>query len=165
MWILQWFTSRAFCPTLFLPLHLNSDIPLYEWTSVSFIHGLTKITTIEMIMLLWKVYKVVIFKNLSWFLICLGWSFSPPLPLLSKSHIASHCGIEKCPNKLWRNFGPSWFIFLGFHTIGIIFLLKSKDRDKKPKSFPFQQNGFETHYSNSLVLHSYSSFVWHWSMI
>ncbi len=53
-------------------------------------------------------------------------------------HIASHYGIEECPNQLWRNVGLSWPVFLGFHTIGTIFLLRPKDHDRKPESFPFQ---------------------------
>jgi hypothetical protein len=45
----------------------------------------------------------------------LGWSFSPPLPLLSKtSHYKPH-GIKECPNQLCRNVGPSWLFFLGSH--------------------------------------------------
>jgi hypothetical protein len=106
-------------------------------SSLPLIYGLAKITIIEVIMLFWQIYKVTILKNLSWFLKCLRWSFNPPCLYYQRSHIASHCGIKKCPNQLWRNVGLSWLVFPGSHTTDTFFLLKSKDYDSDPKSFPF----------------------------
>jgi len=89
------------------------------------IYGLVRMIIVEVIMLFWQVCKVAIFKNLSWFLICLGWNFSLPSTLPSISHTTHHCGIKECPNQLCRNVGPSWLAFLGSHKMDL-------------HSFPFQ---------------------------
>ncbi len=102
------------------------------------IYGLTIITTVEVIMLFWQVNKVAILTILSWFLICSGWSFSPPSPLLSKISHFKPLWDWKMSNQLWKNVGPSWLAFLGSHTNSTIFLLISKDHDIKLISFPFQ---------------------------
>jgi len=99
------------------------------------IYCLIIIIIVEMIMLFWQVCKVAIFKNLSWFSICLGWSLV--LPCLY-CHITNHCGIQECPNQLWRNVGPSWLAILRFHTIGTIFLVISKDHYREQEFFPVQ---------------------------
>ncbi len=157
VWILQWLANGALRPTLPLPLHLNGGIPLYQWTFVSPNLWFSKNYNN------WSDYVVLASLqggNFQGFWYVWG-EVSILLHLhCQRSHTPSHCGIKECPNQLWRNARPSWLAFPRSHTTGTIFLLKSKDHDRKLESFPFNTLGFETHCSNSLVLHSYSSLAW-----
>jgi hypothetical protein len=139
MWILQWLTSGALWPTLLLPI-------LFKWW-----HTIVSIDLCFPNLWFnknynnWCDYAILASlqgghskKSIMGFYMFGGEVSILPCLYYQRSHTTSHCGIKECLNQLWRNARPSWFDFLGFHTIGIIFRLKSKDHDRKPESFPFQ---------------------------
>ncbi len=99
------------------------------------IYGLTRITIVEVIMLFWQVCKVAILKNLSWFLICLGWksqySFICIVKEFTLQAIVGSRNVQITYGKMFDLHD----VFLGSHTIGIIFLFRSQDHDRKPKSW------------------------------
>jgi hypothetical protein len=92
--ISKWSSLANFCLFPYIqmvPYHCINGLLL------TLIYGSTIITTVEVIMPFWQVYKVAILKILSWFLLFWGEILVLPHLYYQRSHISSHCGIEKCP--------------------------------------------------------------------